>query len=281
MVSFFEADTLIPMMPKHEWYGEPFFGSGVMLYNKPVADEEYANDLFSCLVSFWEVIKKARLARRLINRMEKTWDSRYVYQRYMHKKPEELNMVDRAYRFLYLVKFGFNSFMNCYYKPITKKMEHGHDFMRKWLRAAKRVWEAHERFQRVHFSNYDFSVFLDEFTPHKGKLLFVDPPYIDTHSYDEYYNEGVFGKEKYKTLLDKLNYQSKNGTDIMITCSPDNDLLDDLHNAHIKYITRRTCINKNETRVKIQSKVIMNYDPDEVQTISLMKKKEEGDILAI
>lgn len=109
---FYEKDYLIPRMPVHKWYGEVFAGSCVLLLNKPKAKDtrEFANDKFSCLVSFWEVLQDAKLAKQLQRRALRTIDSRYLYQRYMRLDPEKLDLVDRAYRFLYLIKFGFNCY---------------------------------------------------------------------------------------------------------------------------------------------------------------------------
>ena len=50
---FYELKWLLPMMPVHKYYYEPFFGSGTVLLNKPKAEQEFVNDLDSKLISFW------------------------------------------------------------------------------------------------------------------------------------------------------------------------------------------------------------------------------------
>ena len=39
------ATRLVELIPEHHSYVEPFFGSGAVLFNKPVSDIETINDL--------------------------------------------------------------------------------------------------------------------------------------------------------------------------------------------------------------------------------------------
>jgi len=275
---FYEKDRLIPLFPVHRWYGEVFGGSFVLLINKPIAEEEFGNDLFSCLVSFWETLKRANLTRQLWKEMQITLDSRYLYQRYMKQEPKELNLIDRAYRFLYLTKWGFSSMMDTYYSPLSHKIGKVKDFMNVWLNTAKSLFEHHKRIKRVHFTNYDFAEFLDKMHPHPDKFLFLDPPYIDTHQYDKgYYKEGKFHPKRYDEMREKLEEHTDGGTKWMITCNQKNKAFDNMKNIRIELIERRATLNINKERPLVKSKVIMNYDVQEVGSCYLMEDDEVGD----
>jgi DNA adenine methylase len=279
---FYEMKWVIPLMPLHEWYGEVFFGSGVLLLNKPKAEEEFANDLFSCLVSFWNTLKSAWLTRRLWKKMTETLDSRYDYQRYMRMNPDDLSMLDRAYRFLFLVKFGFNSYMNTYYSPASHEIGKIKDFMQTWLNTGKELNTYHNRIKKVHFSNYDFRDFLKKIRPHSKKFLFLDPPYINTHSYDEYYEEGGFDHNLYEDMRDLLAEHHKGGTMWQITCNQTNTYFDEMDDIIIKLVDRRACINKNEERQDVKTKIIMNYDVKETGSVlDLLDKEKQGDVLLV
>ena len=51
------AERIIPLLPAHEHYVEPFFGSGAVLLAKPPARAETVNDLSGDLVNFWQVLR--------------------------------------------------------------------------------------------------------------------------------------------------------------------------------------------------------------------------------
>ena len=277
---FYERERLFPLMPKHRWYGEVFGGSLVLLINKPKAEEEFGNDLFSCLVSFWDTLKSAWLTRRLWKMSQDILDSRYTYQTLMRSDPEELTKVARAYRFLYLVKFGFSSMMDTYYSPLSHKIGKVKDFINVWENTAKSLFDYHKRIKKVHFCNYDFAKFLDKMHPHPDKFLFLDPPYIDTHSYDKgYYKEGKFPKERYAVMRDKLEEHTKGGTMWMITCNQKNEIFDNMKNITIKLIDRRATLNINKERPLVKTKVIMNYNIQETGSCLEMEDKEEGDMM--
>ena len=279
---FYEGERLMPLFPKHKWYGEVFGGSFVLLLNKPIAEEEFGNDLFSCLVSFWQTLNSAWLTRRLWKKMGECLDSRYIYQDYMRADPLELTKVDRGYRFLYLVKWGFSSMMDTYYSPLSHKIGKVKDFMNVWNNTAKQMFDYHKRVKRVHFTNYDFEEFLKKMHPHPDKFLFLDPPYINTHSYDKgYYKEGKFPKERYAHMRDKLEEHTKGGTKWMITCNQENDIFDNMKNIIIKLIDRRATLNINKERPLVKTKVIMNYDVRETGSCYLMEDEELGDIMKL
>jgi len=273
-------NELIPRFPPHRWYGEVFGGSFVLLINKPISEEEFGNDLFSCLVSFWETLKSAWMTRRLWKKAQSTLDSSYLYREYMKQDPKELHMVDRAYRFLYLTKFGFSSMMDTYYSPLSHRIGKVKDFTRVWENTAKNLFKYHKRIRRVHFCNYDFAVFLDKMHPHPDKFLFLDPPYIGTHQYDKgYYKEGKFPPQRYEEMREKLEEHTDGGTKWMITCSQKNNYFDNMKNIKIELIDRRATLNLNKERPLVKSKVIMNYDLKETGNCYLMEDKEEGEFM--
>lgn len=275
---YYEKDVIIPLIPEHKWYVEPFFGSGVLLLNKPKSMKEFANDKFSCLVACWEVIKDPSLHKKMEKMMERTLDSTYLYKRWMKLKPEKLTLLDRAYRFLYLVKFGFNSFMNTHHTPMSHGLENIKNFALTWRNTRKRLPRYYDRIKDVMFSNYDFRRCLDKIKPHPKKFILLDPPYVDTHSYDEYYDEAEKGEQIYYDMREKLEEQTKGGTKWMITCSPKNEFFDSMRQARVKFITRRACINRNKEQIPVQSKIVLNYDPQSY-TSCVEQHKDAGDFL--
>jgi len=264
---YYEASRLIPLFPKHRYYYEVFFGSGVLLINKPPVENEFANDIYTEIISFWICMQDKDKYEELKQKCSMIFDSLYLYKSLMNKKPEELSDVDRAFRFLYLIKFGFNSYPNCYYSPITHKYDKIKDFMNVWENAISRFPEYHTRMKRVHFSNLDFRDFLSKIEPHPDKFIFLDPPYLKTHSYADYTGEENFSKEGYIDMRNLLEKQTAGGTKWMITCNQINDSFDEMKDIIIKLIDRKACMNNNEERADVKTKVIMNYDINETGRI--------------
>lgn len=59
------APRIVDLLPEHEHYVEPYFGSGAVLFAKPPSAHETVNDLDGVLMTFWRVLRgrPADLAR--------------------------------------------------------------------------------------------------------------------------------------------------------------------------------------------------------------------------
>lgn len=292
---FFEWKWIKELLPPFEYYYEAFFGSGVVMINIPKelkGEEEFANDINSRLVSFWLCLQDKNLMEELQKKCSKTVDSRFLYQLEMKywKRPIPIDdetyrneLVDRAFNFLYLIKFGFNSYPNTYYSPLTHKMYKIKNFSRTFRIMARNLPKYYNRIKDVRFTNYDFRVFLEKNEPSEGKFIFLDPPYYQTHQYHRDYDiDKPFGEKDYEDMRDLLEWHTDGGTYWMITCNQINPFFDKMKNARIKLVDRRACINKNEERVDVKTKIIMNYDINKTGCIfDKFGKEEQGDGLLI
>jgi len=289
---YFELKWIMPLIPIHDYYYEPFFGSGVILINKPKTEEEFANDLNTRLINFWLCIQNKDLMEALQKRCSKALDSRYIYKLEMEKwklppldseEDYEKFMVDRAFNFLYLVKFGFNSYPNTYYTPLTHKMYKIKNFSRTFRLTAKSLPKYFDRIKDVRFTNYDFKEFLEKSEPNEGKFIFLDPPYYKTHQYHRDYSiEGAFKDSDYLEMKRLLEWHTDGGTHWMITCNQINPFFDDMKNITLKLVDRRACINKNKERVDVKTKIVMNYDINKVGCIlDIVDDDEQGDSLLV
>jgi len=277
---YYEAEQLISLFPKHREYVEVFFGSGVLLINKPKANQEFGNDKFTELINLWEVLTNKYTTKRLYKRMIWYIDSLSEFQRQVKLNPEEMNRIDRAFRFLYLVKMSFQGNMTDYHSPIGgRNAETIKDFQGTWENTAERLMSYHKRVNKVHFYNLDFLDFLDKIKPHPDKFIFLDPPYLGKRSYEKIYKGGEFLENRYVDMREKLEEQTDGGSLWMITCEHKNTYFDNMKNVTIDFINRRGTYNKNPTREMIKSKVIWNYDILETGSCSEMGEEETGDMM--
>lgn len=292
---FFELKYIMPLIPLLEYYYEAFFGSGVVMLNIPKevkGEEEFANDINSRLVAFWLCLQDETLKDELQEKCSKALDSRFLYKMEMERwkiplpnnnEDYKKNLVDRAFNFIYLVKFGFNSYPNTYYTPLTHKMYKIKNFSRTFRLMAEELPKYHDRIKDVRFCNYDFAEFLEKNEPAEGKFIFLDPPYWKTHQYHKDYSiKGEFKKEDYLKMNELLKWHTDGGTKWMITCNQINPFFDNMKNITIKLVDRRACINKNEERVDVKTKIIMNYNIKETGCIlDNIDKDKQGDSLLV
>ncbi|KKM16490.1 hypothetical protein LCGC14_1685420, partial [marine sediment metagenome] len=137
---YYEAEHLISLFPKHRLYVEVFWGSGVLLLNKPKANQEFGNDKFTELINLWEVLTNKQMTKRLHKKMIWYIDSLSEFQRQLKLNPEELNRINRAYKFLYLVKFSFQGNMTDYHSPLGGRDSRTiKDFQLTWENSADKL----------------------------------------------------------------------------------------------------------------------------------------------
>lgn len=60
------ASRLVELIPEHRSYVEPFFGSGAVLFNKPVSDIETINDLDHDVVNLFRCIQEDAERLRMV-----------------------------------------------------------------------------------------------------------------------------------------------------------------------------------------------------------------------
>ncbi len=277
---YYEAEELISLFPKHRLYVEVFFGSGVLLLNKPKANQEFANDKFTELINLWEVLTNKQTTKKLYKKMVWYIDSLSEFQHQLNLKPIELNRIKRAYRFLFLVKMSFQGNMKDYHSPIGgRNAETIKDFQLTWENTTNKLMSYHKRVNKVHFYNLDFVDCLNKIKPHPDKFIFLDPPYLGKRSYEKIYKGGEFPEKRYEEMRDKLKEQTDGGSMWMITCEHKNNYFDNMKNITIKFIDRRGTYNRNPSRPIIKSKVIWNYNLKEVGSCLEMEEDETGEMM--
>lgn len=164
------AERIVPHLPDHQLWLEPFFGAGGLYFNKAKASRNIVNDrdsevfnLFTMVMDRPRDLEEAWFAMPIHEDLWKFW-----------KKQCPTDPVWRAVRFLFQSNFGFLG------KPQTLV----------WNRKnAKqllqdRIRQTRELLYDVEFMNVDFRAMLGRIPLSKGErrkaLVYCDPPYLDT-----------------------------------------------------------------------------------------------------
>lgn len=103
---------ILPLMPQHRIYNEPFFGGGAVFFAKRPAEVEFVNEINGELVNFYRVIK--RDFDLLKDEVDCT-----LHSEFLHKKAREIyfsgvdeNSVMRAWAVWMLSSQSYLSIMN-------------------------------------------------------------------------------------------------------------------------------------------------------------------------
>src|SRR3954471_8742303 len=88
--------AIIPLLPEHTCYVEPFAGAAWVLFGKPPSDVEILNDKEQELINFFRVVKEK--SEELIASFEWELVSRTEFERLASLEPTQLSEVQRAHR---------------------------------------------------------------------------------------------------------------------------------------------------------------------------------------
>lgn len=182
------AKHIIPVMPEHQCYCEPFAGGAALFFLKPPAKAEVLNDINGDVINLYRVL--AHHLEEFVRQFRWALVSRQMFEWAQMSEPETLTDIQRAGRFYYLQRLTFGG-----------KVE-GQTFgtsttggaRLNLLRIEEDLSAAHIRLARAVIEHLDWLECIKRYDrPHT--LFFCDPPYFKTEGY------GVpFGLEQYRLM---------------------------------------------------------------------------------
>ena len=191
------AHNIVPLIPKHMVYVEPFAGSCAVLFKKPYPAvtniqhyREVINDTNKDLINFFTVLRDNGEA--LCEKLTLTLFSEEEYRR---AKVIEGDDLERARRYYVRVMMSFGSVPNAGWKRGTKKENHALSFYNKVNALPQYI----DRMRHVAIACDDALKVMDQFDSPQT-LFYLDPPYINT---DQQQYKG-YTREHYEQLLDKM-----------------------------------------------------------------------------
>ena len=175
------VSKLVELIPEHHSYVEPFFGSGAVLFNKPVSDIETINDLDHDVVNLFRCIQED--ADRLSGMVMTTPFSREKYEDTYKLDVWKLMMPDEPYhkalRFLIQCWQG-HGFRTNGSKVGWKNDVQGRDkayAANDWAELPGRLLQAAERLRGVQIENMPAVKLIERFN-FSNVLIYCDPPYL-------------------------------------------------------------------------------------------------------
>lgn len=248
------APQLVELIPEHHSYVEPFFGSGAVLFNKPVSDIETVNDLDSDVVNLFRCIQKdsERLARLVMT----TPFSREEYERQFDGCTSTLyaSNFQRAAGFLIKCWQG-HGFRTNGYKVGWKNDVVGREkayALWNWYRLPDWIIDITERLRKVQIENRPALEVIERFN-YSQVFMYLDPPYmLGTRSGKQYMHEMT--DAEHEELLQMI---TKSRAKIMIS-----GYETDMYNDYLSGWEKRqfsSCAEHGKPRIET---VWMNYKAD-------------------
>lgn len=239
---------ILPIIPEHLTYCEPFFGGGAVFWAKQPSKIEIINDLNKNVVNFYRQVECNFDA--LQERIRSTPHSRALYldALVMYSNPHLFSELDLAWAFYTLCNqgysgkigtWGFGTTTNCSEKRLHNRRE---DFT-SHLKA---------RLERVQMECHD-ALYLIKLRDRDTTFFYIDPPYFNS----DMGHYGGYTKDDFEKLL-QLCSQIKGK---FLLSSYPSDLLDEYAKKHgwvqkeFKMAATASSLRKPKTEV-----LTANYD---------------------
>ncbi|PID66569.1 MAG: adenine methyltransferase [Gammaproteobacteria bacterium] len=188
------ANRIIPLIPEHTCYVEPFAGAAWVLFKKQPSKSEVINDINQDVINLYRMIKHHPDA--LCNELALALPSRNEFERLMLTPAETLTEIQRAARFLYIHRcsFGGKIYKNHFGTAKTSPPKFNPVSLQDELRLV------HQRISRCFIECQDYTQVIQRYDG-KDTFFYIDPPYWGC---ENDYGEKIFSPEDFKSLAELL-----------------------------------------------------------------------------
>jgi len=235
---------LLPLIPPHRIYVEPFGGGANLLLAKEPSLVEVYNDLDSGLVNFFRVLRDEEKFARFYKQVRLTPYSREEFYYCKETWENEEDEVMRAVKWFVLARQNFGGvFGNSWGFAVTASNRGMSDVTSKWLSTIDMLPDICERLLRVEIEHQDFrNIFATYDT--EETFFYVDPPYVpQTRRAGQYKHEMT--AEDHQDLVDILLHIKGKA----MLSGYDNDIYKRLEeHGWVKLTFERTCSTVGRTR---------------------------------
>lgn len=186
------APRLLPLIPDHTTYVEPFAGGAQLFFHKPRSKVEILNDLDEDILTFLRIAQ--RHPHELLRMLRYLVPSRMLFSQFADQDPRQLTDVERACRFFYLQKnaFGGQRAHSNFHYCVTKPSNYNPARLPATIKAVA------GRLARVQLECWPYGRVLERYD-RPATFFYCDPPYVGTNLY--HHN---FSDEQFEELANRL-----------------------------------------------------------------------------
>jgi len=170
------AKHILPLLPAHTCYVEPFCGAAAIFFLKEQSKVEVINDINGDLACLYRVIKNH--LEEFCRQFKYILVSRQLYSWMGDTPPHVLTDIQRAARFYYLQKMGFGGRVDGRTFGVATTSPPRLNL----LRMEEDLSQAHLRLTRVYIESLDWLACIKKYD-RPATLHYLDPPYWQTEGY--------------------------------------------------------------------------------------------------
>ena len=190
---------IVPIIPPHTCYVEPFAGAAWVLFGKPKSDVEVLNDVDEELTTFFRVVKEK--PEELIASFEWELVSRSDFDRLASTDPLTLSDVQRAHRFYYLIMAGWGGEARYpRFQTSIRDGGHGNRLIGALKSLRERLLPIHGRLRTVLIENLDWRDCVQRYDS-STTVMYLDPPYLGN---GVNYKFNMRGENDHRSIAEQL-----------------------------------------------------------------------------
>jgi len=191
---FLLSKQIVPMIPAHDCYCEPFAGAAWVFFKKERSKVEVLNDINTDIITLYRVVQHH--LEEFIRWFKWVLVSRNEFERWLQAEPKTLTDIQRAVRFFYIQK---NSFGGRVDKPSFGYAPSSPPRLN-LLRIEEDLSQAHLRLSQVYIENLNYLDLIKRYDRDRT-FFYIDPPYWNC---EDYYGDGIFSKADFDALAAQL-----------------------------------------------------------------------------
>lgn len=186
---------ILPLIPPHSVYVEPFLGGGAIFWNKEPSQGEVLNDIHGEIVNFYQIAKTKY--KQLEKEIQLTLHSRYLHRKaqIIHEFPELFSDVKRAWATWVLCNMGFSGIMGASFGYDVKEGRNRTDFKKNSFTQALA-----KRLDKVCIEHRDALEVIAS-RDRATTFFYIDPPYFNSNM--SFY--GGYTEQDFENLLKLLS----------------------------------------------------------------------------
>ena len=188
--------SIVPLIPEHIGYAEPFAGAAWVLFRKEPSESEILNDLNRNVVTLYRVVQHH--LEEFIRYFRWMLISRDEFERLLLVEPSTLTDIQRAARFYYVQKLSFGGRVT---KPalITSSLRPPRLNL---LRIEEELSAVHLRLSRAFIECLPYQDFITHYD-RPTTFFYLDPPYWGR---EDYYGKNLFSRNDFGLLAEQLSH---------------------------------------------------------------------------
>jgi len=188
------AKAIIPLIPQHRCYIEPFCGAAWIFFKKDRSPCEVINDINQDVTNLYRMVRHH--PEEFYLQMQYMLFSRSEFNRLKATDPAMLTEIQRAVRFYFLQKSAYGGKI----VGATFGTSKTRNAKLNLSRVKRDIDIAHKRLDRVTIENLPYLDVIERYDDRQS-FFYLDPPY---YGCEDYYGKLIFERKDFQRLVDQL-----------------------------------------------------------------------------